>query len=130
PPQFAAGLQNVSAKFLALGTIGVTALANITNSAIAAGSQLLKSLTVDPIKMGLEEYETNLNSVQTILANTGLEGQKGLNKVNAKLEELNHYADQTIYNFSEMARNIGTFTAAGVDLDTSTNAIKGIANLA
>lgn len=130
PPQFAAGLQNVSAKFLALGTIGVTALANITNSAIAAGSQLLKSLTVDPIKMGLEEYETNLNSVQTILANTGLEGQKGLNKVNAKLEELNHYADLTIYNFSEMARNIGTFTAAGVDLDTSTNAIKGIANLA
>lgn len=130
PPQLAAGIQGISNRFLALSTIGVTALANITNSAIAAGTQLVKSLTIDPIKMGLEEYETNLNSVQTILANTGLEGEKGLSKVNAKLTELNHYADETIYNFSEMARNIGTFTAAGVDLDTSTNAIKGIANLA
>ena len=36
----------------------------------------------------------------------------------------------TIYNFTEMTRNIGTFTAAGVDLDTSVAAIKGIANLA
>ena len=29
-----------------------------------------------------------------------------------------------------MTRNIGTFTAAGIDLDTSVNAIQGIANLA
>ena len=36
----------------------------------------------------------------------------------------------TIYNFTEMTRNIGTFTAAGVKLDTSVQAIKGIANLA
>ncbi len=36
----------------------------------------------------------------------------------------------TIYNFTEMTRNIGTFTAAGVDLETSVSAIKGIANLA
>ena len=42
----------------------------------------------------------------------------------------NYYADKTIYNFTEMTRNIGTFTAAGVKLDTSVNAIKGIANLA
>ena len=35
-----------------------------------------------------------------------------------------------MYNFSEMAKNIGTFTAAGVDLKTSTSSIKGIANLA
>ena len=130
PPQLAAGIQGISSRFIALSTIGITALTNITNAAITAGTQLIKSLTVDPIKAGLAEYETNLNSIQTILANTGLEGEKGLNKVEKALDELNQYSDQTIYNFSEMAKNIGTFTAAGVDLDTSSQAIKGIANLA
>ena len=52
-----------------------------------------------------------------------------LEDVNKALDELNEYADKTIYNFTEMTRNIGTFTAAGVDLDTSVQAIKGIANL-
>lgn len=36
----------------------------------------------------------------------------------------------TIYNFTQMTKNIGTFTAAGVDLKTSASSIKGIANLA
>lgn len=120
----------VSAKFVALSTIAITALSNITNKAISSGAAMAKSLTISPIMQGFNEYETNLNSIQTILANTGLEGQKGLNKVNQALGELNTYADKTIYNFSEMARNIGTFTAAGVDLKTATSSIKGIANLA
>lgn len=124
------GIQTVQNQFSALSVIGVTALANIANQAVNAGKTLAASLTTKPIMDGLREYETNLNSVQTILANTGLKGQEGLNKVNAKLAELNTYSDQTIYNFAEMAKNIGTFTAAGVDIDTSTNAIKGIANLA
>lgn len=120
----------LSQKFGALQIAAITALTNIVNKAVNAGTQLAKSLTIDPILSGFREYETNLNSIQTILANTGLKGAEGLAKVTAKLDELNHYADQTIYNFSEMARNIGTFTAAGVTLDVATNAIKGIANLA
>lgn len=120
----------VAHRFTAMQAVAVTALATIAHKATEAGLGLANSLTLGPISAGLEEYETNLNSIQTILANTGLEGQKGLDRVNGALDELNTYSDQTIYNFSEMARNIGTFTAAGVDLDTSTNAIKGIANLA
>ena len=96
---------------------------------VNAASNMFKSLTIDPIKTGLSEYETQLNSVQTILANTESKGST-LEDVNAALDELNTYADKTIYNFTEMTRNIGTFTAAGVDLDTSVSAIKGIANLA
>ena len=53
-----------------------------------------------------------------------------LQEVNGALNTLNTYADKTIYNFTQMTRNIGTFTAAGVDLNTSVNAIQGIANLA
>ena len=123
------GIETVRAKFSALQVMAVTALANITNSAVNAGKNLVKSFTIDPIKTGFQEYETQINAVQTILANTESKGST-LQDVNNALAELNTYADKTIYNFTEMTRNIGTFTAAGVDLKTSVSAIKGIANLA
>lgn len=126
----AGGIQTISDRFKAMSIIGVTALSTIAHRAVDAGLTLIKSLTIDPVKTGLKEYETNLNSIQTVMANTGREGAKGLAEVNKALDELNHYSDQTIYNFSEMAKNIGTFTAAGVSLEVATSAIKGIANLA
>lgn len=122
-------LDNLSQKFSAVEVIGVTALMRITNQAVDAGERLVKALSLDPIISGFQEYETQINAVQTILANTSSKGTT-LGQVNAALDELNHYADLTIYNFTEMTRNIGTFTAAGVDLNTSVSAIKGIANLA
>ena len=122
-------VETVRVRFSALEVMGITALQNITNSALAAGKNLVSAFTIDPIKTGFEEYETQINAVQTILANTSSKGTT-LDQVNNALDELNHYADMTIYNFTEMTRNIGTFTAAGVDLDTSVAAIKGIANLA
>ena len=123
------GIQTVQMKFSALQVMGITALQNITNAAISAGKQLTDAITIDPVKDGFAEYETQMNSVQTILANTQKEGTN-IDQVNKALKELNTYADQTIYNFTEMTRNIGTFTAAGVKLDDSVSAIKGIANLA
>ncbi len=123
------GIETVSAKFSALQVMGVTALANITNSAVNAGKKIVSALTIDPVKSGFQEYETQMNAVQTILANTQKEGTN-VKIVNKALDELNEYADKTIYNFTEMTRNIGTFTAAGVKLDASVSAIKGIANLA
>src|SRR5690606_4071984 len=128
-PGLHSAVEGVSGKFIAMATIGITALTNITNSTIAAGKQIVSSITVDPIREGLAEHELQLNSIQTILANTQSKGSTPAD-VNAALAELNTYADKTIYNFAEMSRNIGTFTAAGVDLETSTQAIKGIANLA
>jgi tape measure domain-containing protein len=124
------GVDAIAGKFKAMSVTGIAAITNLANRAVNAGINLAKSLSVNPIKAGLDEYGTTLNSIQTIMANTGLSGQKGLNKVNDALNVLNTYSDKTIYNFTEMAKNIGTFTAAGVDLKTSTSAIKGIANLA
>lgn len=123
------GANEVYYRFKALDVVAGTVLSNITAKAMTLGWTLAKALTIDPMKSGLAEYETQINSVQTILANTQKEGTN-LAQVNAALDELNRYADMTIYNFTEMTRNIGTFTAAGVKLDTSVQAIKGIANLA
>ena len=122
-------VETVKAKFSSLGVVGATVLSNITTSAMNAGKNMVSALTIDPIKDGFNEYETKMNSIQTILTNTAHQGTT-LEDVTKTLNELNNYADKTIYNFAEMTKNIGTFTAAGVDLDTSTAAIKGIANLA
>ena len=126
----ARAIDSIKSKFSALSVVALTVLTNIVNKAVNAGLQFAKALTLDPIVAGFHNYETQINAVQTILANTGLTGKKGLAQVNSALAELNTYANKTVYNFSEMAKNIGTFTAAGVDLKTSTASIKGIANLA
>lgn len=123
------GVEAVKVQFSALEVFGITALTRISNAAITAGKKMVSALTIDPIKTGFQEYETQINAVQTILANTESKGTT-LTDVNGALDELNKYADKTIYNFTEMTRNIGTFTAAGVDLDTSVSSIQGIANLA
>lgn len=119
----------VQAKFSAFQVVAMTTLSNITNLAVNTGKRLVSALIIDPIKTGFQEYETQIGAVQTILANTQHEGTN-LQQVNRALDELNTYADKTIYNFTEMTRNIGTFTAAGVNLRTSVDSIKGIANLA
>lgn len=132
------GVYKVQDGFNALDVVATRVLQNITDKVQGAAENLVKELTVAPLKSGLEEYETQINSVQTILANTNdALIEKGLTtehdrieKVNGVLDELNQYADMTIYNFTEMTRNIGTFTAAGVELDTAATSIKGIANLA
>ena len=117
-------VETVSMKFSALQVMAVTALANITNSAINAGKRIVHALTIAPITTGFQEYELKMNSVQTIMASTG----ESLETVNEYLEELNKYADKTIYSFSDMTRNIGKFTNAGVKLEDAVMAIKGISN--
>ena len=124
-----ANVEMVGSKFSVLEQIGIGALRNIGNSAMEVGKKMVSALTIDPVKSGFDEYNTQINAVQTILANTAAEGTT-LDQVNRALDELNRYADLTIYNFTEMTRNIGTFTAAGVDLETSVSAIQGIANVA
>lgn len=91
-------------------------------------NKLTRNLT-NLIRSGYSEYETQMGSTQTILANVKDEG-KGIEDVTSALDELNRYADLTIYNFTEMTKNIGLFTAAGTSLDDSVSAIKGLANAA
>ena len=119
-----AGVEAVQAKFSALQVIGVTALANITNSAVNSARRIVNAFTIQPITTGFNEYELKMGSVQTIMAATG----ESLETVNKYLEELNKYSDQTIYSFSDMTQNIGKFTNAGVKLEDAVMAIKGISN--
>ena len=118
------GIQTVQARFSAMEVVALSALSNITNSLIATGRQFISTFTTQPIRDGFSEYELKMGSVQTIMASTGAT----LEEVNQYLEELNTYADKTIYSFSDMTASIGKFTNAGVDLDKAVAAIKGISN--
>lgn len=122
------GVETVRAKFSALDVMGVTALANITNQAINAGKRIASALTIDPVKTGLSEYETKMNAIQVIKANT--RGKNTMEDITAALDDLNNYADKTIYNFAQMTSNIGKFTAQGLDVNQAKEAVKGMANLA
>ena len=118
------GIQTVQARFSAMEVVALSALSNITNSLISTGRQFISTFTTRPISDGFSEYELKMGSVQTIMASTGAT----LEEVNQYLEELNTYADKTIYSFSDMTASIGKFTNAGVDLDKAVAAIKGISN--
>lgn len=130
----------VTEKFSALGTVGDQVLRRLTDASLNALNKMkgfIDSFTIAPVSSGFQEYETQIGAIQTILSNTreamtkaGYDDAQRLEIVNDRLDELNHYADKTIYNFTEMTRNIGTFTAAGVELDTAVQSIQGIANLA
>lgn len=118
------GVQTIASKFTALGIIGVTALANIANSAVEAGKKIVASLTIDPIMDGFKEYELVLNAVQTTMAGTG----KTMAEVEEQLKRLDKYADDTVYSTSDMLSNLPKFTNAGIDLDKAVTAMIGIAN--
>lgn len=122
---FSNAIDSVQMKFSALEVMAVTALANITNSAVNAGLKLAKSLTIDPISTGWSKYNTKNQSVATMVA----QGYD-IETVNSQLERLNWFTDETSYDFTQMVANIAKFTATGKDLDESVTAMEGIANWA
>lgn len=122
-------VDQIASRFSNLGIVATTALVNITNRAVDAGLRISRSLSTEQVMSGFREYELKMGSIQTMLSNTEWAGST-LDDVKKTLGELNTYADKTIYSFAEMTANIGRFTAAGVTLEDSAIAIKGLGNLA
>lgn len=115
-------------KLDALSVVGMAAISRLTNAAINFGQKAFHGM-IEGITDGFHEYETQLNAIQTIYANTSINGTS-MTQITRALDTLNTYADKTIYNFTQMTHNIGMFTAAGVGLQDSVSAIQGIANWA
>jgi hypothetical protein len=117
-------VETVKTRFSALEVMAVTALANITNSVVNTGKQMLRSLTIEPIADGFNEYELTLNAIQTTMAGTG----KTAKEVETQLKKLDEYADKTVYSSADMFNNLPKFTNAGVEIEQATTAMVGIAN--
>lgn len=122
----------IEKRFSNLGVAGTAAIHYFVTKGIQSiqklGQEVGKALK-NPIRDGFTEYELKINSIQTMLSNTKSKGTT-LDEITKSLEELNVYADKTIYNFADMTQNIGRFTAAGVGLKDSVTSIKGLLNVA
>lgn len=124
------GLQMAGNQFSMLQTVATGALLTIGNKVVDLAGQLAGGLSMKPIMEGFQEYETKIGSIQTIYANTHEKYGTSYGDITASLDELNTYADKTIYNFGDMTRNIGLFTNAGLELGPSVSMIKGFSNAA
>jgi len=118
-------VNTISKSFSALEEIAVGALRQIGAAAVNAGASLVKSLTIDQLTAGLTKYEQKLNAVQTMVS-AGYD----LSAVEEAMQQLMWFSDETSYSFSDMSENMAKFIASGVDLETSSKAMKGIATWA
>lgn len=125
-------VESVKSSFSALEVMAVTALVNITNSAVNAGKSLVSSLTIDQVSAGWDKYADKTSAVQTIMAATAKDfsdTKVQMAYVNEQLDKLNWFTDETSYNFLEMVSSIGKFTSNNISLDKSVTAMQGIATL-
>lgn len=125
----ASGVDAVSNRVSALGIVGDQVLRYLTTQFIQFGeaaAQAVKSLTTDQIGVGFDKYERKIQSVQTIMNATGM----SVDDVNARLNKLNWFTDETSYSFTDMVDNISKFTSSGIKLDTAVTSMIGIADAA
>lgn len=122
----AASVDVISSKFTLMGRMSIAWMDNIAHTAVNAGKRIVNALTVDPVRSGFNEYELKMDSVKTIMNGS----KRSLEDVTKALDELNKYADDTIYSFSDMTSNIGKFVNNNVELEDAVAAMKGISNAA
>lgn len=119
---------NLAHTFSIKGQIMFGVLSSLGKEIYGLGKRAFGSLTKG-IRDGLGEYKTIIDSTEAIYQNVKQNGNS-LQDVNNALDELNDYADKTIYNFGQMTRMIGMFSSAGVGLKDSVSSIKGLSNAA
>ena len=130
-------IEEVSVKFSMMEVAAVTMVSNITTSVMNLGTKLIKSLSIDNVSTGWSKFEQKTKSVATMMSQSiKIAGKEvsdyseKMDVINNQLDKLNWFTDQTSYSFTDMVDNIGKFTAAGQDLDSSVEAMMGIANWA
>lgn len=133
-------VDTISSKFTLMGMVGVTALQNIVNKAVDAGTHLVKAMSIDQVMSGWQKYADKTSSVMTIMAATENTWEQSaqatafmgtqMEFVNSQMQKLNWFTDETSYNFTDMVDNIGKFTSNQIPLETAVTAMQGIANWA
>lgn len=127
------GVERVSQQFNLLTTIADTTFRRITNGAIDAGINLVKSLSVDQVGSGWSQYEERMTAVQRITSATANQfesTEKQTKAITDSLSKLTWFTDETSFHFLDMANNMGKFTSNNVKLNVAANAMQGISTWA
>lgn len=83
----------------------------------------IRSISSDQVSAGMSKYEQMLTSVRIMMSAGESEGS-----AYSAIGQLRDYSDQTSYSLSQMTDALSKLRAAGVDLDTATRSVEGIAN--
>lgn len=115
----------VVAKFKIMDAVAFSAINRITNSVISFGERTAKTLLgINALKDGFDEYSLTMNTIQTLVNSTG----DSMEYIKKQLNDLDDYADKTVYSTRDMFDNIYKFTNAGIKLEDAKTAMIGIAN--
>ena len=125
----AKGIETVQARFSALQVIGVTALSNLTNSAINAGKRIVSSLG-DALINGGKNRALNIQNAKFQIE--GLLGTEEYQKQWTRIDQsINWAVKDTAYGYDSAARAASQFMASSVkvgeQMDYSLRAISGVA---
>ena len=126
-------VDELSEKFSAWGVVGKRILEDLTDSAIKAGEQFVKSLSVDQITEGWSKYESSVSGVQKSISalSSVFEGATDQDLeyyVGNQMKQLTWFADETSYSLSQMSNTYSSFISSGVkDTGKVVSAIEGIA---
>ena len=120
-------LGKLTSKFSTMSVIGITAASNLTNKIVDMSIELAKAVTTDPLSQGFSQYEKKLQSMLTLQTSLGKEAN-GIIKEN--LEDLDAYANLTVYSIGDMQQALSGFVSSGVDINVAADAIKGMGNVA
>ena len=125
----AKGIETVQARFSALQVIGVTALANLTNSAVNAGKRIVSALG-NALVNGGKNRALNIQNAKFQIE--GLLGTDEFQKQWARIDEsINWAVKDTAYGYDSAAKAASQFMASNVkvgeQMDYSLRAISGVA---
>lgn len=114
-------------------------IADYFTSKLTSAFNKVKAMTVDFYDLGgaYKKYDDYTHGVKSLMAALSDDERARLSAngdaidgVEAKLEELMWYTDETSYNFTDMVNTIGKFMGAGLNLDDAVKDMQGIANWA
>lgn len=94
----------------------------------------IQKFTLAPMMEGLNEYTSQLTNFQAIVQNSAQffdnpGSVEHIEAITEALDELNEYADKTIYKFSDMINAVQGFVSAGLTVADAATMTKGLASL-
>lgn len=123
------GVDALSDRFSVFGTFAARIIENLADTVYTKLGGALKEVTIGQVSAGWQKYAEDTSAVQTIWFSTKDYDAsiKSIKDVEAELDKLMWFTDETSYNYTDMVGNIGKFTAMKIPLQEARVAMQGIA---
>ena len=125
------GVEQTTRQFSALEVMAVTALANITNSAVNAGKRLVSSF-VSPLIQGGKQRAQNMAQAKFMFEGFQYSAEQigSADKPGTILGEVYKSVEGTFYSLDKAALVASQFLATGMGIDELQKNLKGVAGVA